>query len=317
MIPSRAFFPARRFGFTLIELLVVIAIIGILIALLLPAVQKVRSAADRLSCTNNLKQIGLAMHNYHHTNGQFPPGHQILGTAQVYYANWLIFLLPYVEQTNLFNRYNNTVRNSHPNNEMVRTTYVAVYTCPSDLNGNKILTPETAADSSVAFMTGSYRGMAGVCCDGFNQWAGYPNEALANLQRCPNQKGLLHTDGDATGLKPERLADIRDGTSTTIMAGERTTRTHPSRTTFWADAFNLYSLSGAYPDSATLLNDYDACTLVASDIAQCKYGWGSFHTGVINFVMCDGHAQPINTGINMQVFLGLATIAGGEVIPDF
>jgi prepilin-type processing-associated H-X9-DG protein len=166
-------------------------------------------------------------------------------------------------------------------------------------------------------MTGSYRGMAGVCCDGFNQWAGYPSEALSNMQRCPNQRGLLHTDGDATGLKPERLANVRDGTSTTIMAGERTTRTHPSRTTFWADAFNLYSLSGAYPDSATLLNDYDACTLVASDIAQCKYGWGSFHTGVINFVMCDGHVQPINTGISMQVFLGLATIAGGEVIPDF
>ncbi|HEV3203088.1 MAG TPA: DUF1559 domain-containing protein, partial [Gemmataceae bacterium] len=149
MMPSRAFFPARRFGFTLIELLVVIAIIGILIALLLPAVQKVRGAAARLSCTNNLKQIGLAMHNYHDANGQFPPGHQVLGAAQVYYANWLIFLLPYVEQTNLFNRYNNTVRNSHPNNEMVRTTYVAVYTCPSDLSGNKILTPETAADSSV------------------------------------------------------------------------------------------------------------------------------------------------------------------------
>jgi prepilin-type processing-associated H-X9-DG protein len=126
---------------------------------------------------------------------------------------------------------------------------------------------------------------------------------------------MFHTDGD-TGLKPEIMANIIDGTSNTLMVGERTTRTHESRTTFWAYSFNLYTVSGAYNESANLLNDYDACAEVTTNIANCKYGWGSFHTGVINFVLCDGHVTPIKTNIDMQVFMALSTIAGNEVIPS-
>jgi prepilin-type N-terminal cleavage/methylation domain-containing protein len=303
-----------RGGFTLIELLVVIAIIAVLIGLLLPAVQKVREAANRTKCINNLKQIALGLHNYHDAYKRFPSGHQVINGD--YYANWAILLLPFVEQDNLFKQYDNTVRNTNAKNATVRITYVDVYTCPSDLNANKILTPETTNDVSVPFMTGSYRGMAGVCCDGFDQWAGYVSEVQANLKACPGLRGVLHTDGDSN-LQPERIGTIKDGTSNTLLVGERTTRTHATRGTFWADAFNLYSLSGAYPDSSTLLNDYDACTKAVSDVAQCKYGWGSFHTGIINFALCDGHVVGITTGINMQVFLGLATINGGEIIPDF
>src|SRR6516164_9193985 len=131
----------RQTGFTLIELLVVIAIIAVLIGLLLPAVQKVREAAARMSCTNNLKQIGLAMHNYHDTNGTFPSGHQNveMGSREIYFANWAILLLPYVEQDNLFKQYDNTVSNADKKNQLVRETFVKVYTCPSDVNGNKIL----------------------------------------------------------------------------------------------------------------------------------------------------------------------------------
>jgi prepilin-type processing-associated H-X9-DG protein len=169
-------------------------------------------------------------------------------------------------------------------------------------------------------MTGSYRGMSGVSCTGFDQWAGYPSEGLVLIRQCPGNRGLLHTDGPDTGLQPERMLNIVDGTSTTIMIGERATRTTPNRTTFWANSFNLYSLSGAFPQSATLLNDYDACGRVASDIAQCKYGWGSFHAGgnSLNFAFGDGSVRSINIGINMNVFVSLATIANGEVIPgDF
>jgi prepilin-type processing-associated H-X9-DG protein len=204
----------------------------------------------------------------------------------------------------------------------VRQQFVPVYTCPSDPNANMLINPETANDgfdtTAVPYATGSYRGMAGVCCDGFDQWAGYNSEIRHNLAVCPGKRGVLHGDNNGA-LSGERLQSILDGTSNTLMIGERVTTTHIRRTTFWADSFNLYSLSGAYPDSATLLPDYDACGRIVSDIAQCKYGWGSTHTGGINFVLCDGHVTVITNSINMQVFLALATINGGETFanPDF
>jgi prepilin-type N-terminal cleavage/methylation domain-containing protein len=309
---------SRRPGFTLIELLVVIAIIAILIGLLLPAVQKVREAAARLSCQNNLKQIGLALHNYHDTKGTFPSGHEVRGG--VYFANWAILILPYIEQDNLFKQYNLNQPNIHSSNKAVRETYLATYTCPSDINGKKILVPETGANggsnNGVPYMTGSYRGMSGVSATGFHQWAGFPSEVVVNNKLGPGLRGILHTDGDG-GLTPERIANITDGTSNTLVVGERTTRTHISRGTFWADSFNLYSLSGAFNQSATLLNDYDRCLQIASDPAQCKYGWGSFHTGVILFMFGDGSVRGIKTTIDMRIFVALATIANGEVIPDF
>jgi prepilin-type processing-associated H-X9-DG protein/prepilin-type N-terminal cleavage/methylation domain-containing protein len=316
-------------AFTLIELLVVIAIIAILIGLLLPAVQKVREAANRMSCSNNLKQIGLALHNYHDTNGSFPPGHECHkfdgqgatnGTIgnPYYFSNWAIKMLPYLEQDNLYKLYDNTVSNNHPNNKTVRETFVKVYSCPSDININMLLVPETAPrdGGGVAFRTGSYRGMSGVNCDGFDQWAGYPSEVQVNLTKCPNVRGLLHSVDDWNGLINETFATVLDGTSNTLAVGERATRTRPRRGTFWADAFNLYSLSAAYNQSYIFLNDYDACTAIPGvDVARCKYGWGSFHPGGINFVFCDGHVTTISLSIDMNVFQALATIANGETVP--
>jgi prepilin-type N-terminal cleavage/methylation domain-containing protein/prepilin-type processing-associated H-X9-DG protein len=307
--------PRRRCGFTLIELLVVIAIIAVLIALLIPAVQKVREAAARTQCSNNLKQIVLACHTYHDQNGSFPTGHEVRPRRQ-YYTNWAIVILPFLEQDNLFKQYDNTVVNSHARNRPVRETYLSVYTCPSDINAKKVLRPATGEGPAADFMTGSYRGSSGVSCTGFDQWAGYEDEVTVLRNRCPDARGVLHTDGDG-GLRPERIADLIDGTSSTYMFGERMTRTTLSRGTFWADSFNLYNLSGSFPDSATLLPDYDACIRVARDQAQCKYGWGSFHSSGINFAFGDGSVRQISTAINMTVFTNLATIGRGEVIPDF
>ncbi len=319
MVRSVCQLARRRWAFTLIELLVVIAIIGILIALLLPAVQKVREAANRTTCLNNLKQIGLACHNYHDVNGHFPSGHVVNGGH--YYMNWAIAILPFVEQENLYKEYDDSVPNQDSRNEAVRTTYLKVYTCPADPNANQVLAPETGADDGsyhdVPFMTGSYRGMSGISWNNFDMWAGFPSEAQANLTNKPEGKGVLHTDGD-TGLRPERLATITDGASNTMLAGERTTRTHPTRATFWADSFNLYSLSAAWSQSITLLDDYDACVDLQPDTPnRCKYGWGSPHAGTINFVFSDGSTRGLQTSIDMGIFQALATIGGGETIPEF
>src|SRR6476659_3172582 len=110
-----------RRGFTLVELLVVIAIIGVLVALLLPAVQSAREASRRMKCTNQLRQIAIACHNVHDTTNFFPSGHKLTvnGTNYVYYSNWAILILPYIEQQALFSQYDDTVPNIHNNNKFV------------------------------------------------------------------------------------------------------------------------------------------------------------------------------------------------------
>jgi len=307
----------RRAGFTLVELLVVIAIIGVLVALLLPAVQSAREASRRMKCTNQLRQLALACHNIHDTTGYFPSGHRVTynGSTQVYFMPWGVQILPYIEQQALFNQYDDTQPNIHANNKFVRESFVPTYTCPSELKPKQVLLPATQANDggtgTIAYMSSSYRGMSGVSSTGFDQWAGYPSEVLVNMQTNPGLRGILHTDWPS-GVTPERIATITDGTSNTLLFGERSTRTTLNRGTFWADAFNLYSLSGAYNQSASMLPDYDACSKVANDVAQCKYGWGSYHPNLVNFVYGDGSVRPVMRTIDMKIFTYLATIGNGE-----
>src|SRR5690242_3603686 len=149
-----------RDAFTLIELLVVISIIAILIGLLLPAVQKVREAAARMSCQNNLKQLALGVHLYENSNQKLPPGAQmdITGTG-VPGTSWLVFILPYIEQGNVYSQYNTSAGYNTPGNLTVGTLFIKIYHCPSgakEVSGNP-----TEVSGGVSNDTTHYYGIMG------------------------------------------------------------------------------------------------------------------------------------------------------------
>ena len=315
----------RDRAFTLVELLVVIAIIGVLLGLLLPAVQAAREAARRAQCSSNLKQIGLALHGYHSAMGSFPPGN-FAHTAGVCpgsqrpgvdfpsedRANWMILILAYLEQEALYEAYDLSTYNEAPENKQVRETSVNTYACPSDVATDELTVPAFGPGSQwgldVPYLPGSYRGVAGRS-DGrmFLDWSldtNYPRR----------WRGPLHMVG-VLGFGTERIGDIKDGSSNTLMVGESTTKTSLPYRTLWAYSYAFYSLSSTTPQARTLYGDYDRCRQEngAGLSLPCRRGWGSFHSGGLNFLLCDGAARFIDREIDMDLFADLGSIAGGEL----
>ena len=314
----------RRRAFTLIELLVVMAIIGVLVGLLLPAVQAARESARRMRCAHNLKQIGLALQGFHEAHEAFPagnfaqtagvcPGSQRPGvdSPSEDRANWMILILPYLEQKALYEAYDQGACNEAPENRRVRETSVAAYLCPSDVAADELIVPAFGPASQfglgVPYMPGSYRGVAGRS-DGhrFLDWSldmSYPRQ----------WRGPLHVAG-VLGFAAESLANIEDGSSNTLMVGESTTRTSLPYRTLWAYSYAFYSLSSTTPQARTLWADYDRCRSAGGEglSLPCRRGWGSFHEGGLNFLLCDGAVRFIDQGIDMDLFANLGTIAGRE-----
>ncbi|CAL1125580.1 unnamed protein product [Cladocopium goreaui] len=315
-----------RAAFTLIELLVVIAIIGILTALLIPAVQYAREAGRRAHCTNNLRQIGLAITQYHESHQSYPPGN-VTRSAGICYgggpgtegypsedgANWCLSILVFLEEKPLFEQYDFEDFNEAVQNREVREKPLPVFACPSDISTSDLLVPATGPASPYAlnlmYRPGSYRAVAGRS-DGIRF---LDSAELGDFAR--EDRGPIHTIG-LLDFTTESIRHIRDGTSHTLMVGESTTRTSLPFRTFWAYAYAHYSLSTVTPQARTLLADYDECKALGGygGSLPCRRGWGSLHSGVINFVYCDASVHVISTGIDMEVLQAMATIDGGEAV---
>jgi prepilin-type N-terminal cleavage/methylation domain-containing protein/prepilin-type processing-associated H-X9-DG protein len=326
-------FPTRR-GFTLIELLVVIAIIAVLIGLLVPAVQKVREAANRMSCTSKMKQLALAAHNYEGANGRFPPagsGYQLCQSNQTadtagYNSNGLVLLLPYLEQEPLFKRFklgeasavmtsgmnSTTVVVGNPvtnGNAALASTEIPILSCPSDNN------PVTGR------LSGSYYGPGGSFQGAATSYDFIAHDAdygTCNNWRTTTAKRMF---GENSTTTP---ASVIDGLSNTLMFGE-TTRYHVNGAAFaWAyrthvmtgvdpgtsnPGINLWHLPAVHP---TWQNP--PYTPVTGRIRTWWAAAGSLHSGGCNFAMGDGSVRFFSESAPATLWDQMCTMAGGEVV---
>jgi prepilin-type N-terminal cleavage/methylation domain-containing protein/prepilin-type processing-associated H-X9-DG protein len=283
----------RASGFTLIELLVVISIIGVLIGLLLPAVQKVREAAARIQCVNNLKQIGLALHNYHDTAHSFPAGYvsgfDADGNDTGPGWGWASFILPQMEQQNLYTAIRFDQLIDAPVNSGVRVMAVKTYLCPSD-------------DAPPTWTANRYDS------------TGKPIAAICDIASA-NYIGVFGVsepgvDGEGVFFRNSNIsiADITDGTSQTLMVGERAHSLAPAT---WVGAVTNAEI---FP--------YNSSNMVLGHTGESRgpsvpfdiNNFSSRHSGGVNFLFADGHVHFLTSSVSQPVYQALSTRAGGEPV---
>jgi len=298
----------RRRGFTLVELLVVIAIIGILVALLLPAVQAAREAARRMQCGNHLKQIGLALHNYHDTYKALPPAWADwdgLWASPLHSAHANAAVLPFLEQSNVDDLYDYNVRWDHANNADLASLMPATYQCPSAPGAGE---PEPNS----GFQTSDYtyiRSDTG--------WVTDPG---------PNQSMFEQNEF-------RRFRDVIDGLSNTVMQYESAGRTalyvHGQQTTppaWWTGEYRAWAghfdSSWMYPFQVAIDpagGPPSVTWFVGSEIINVA-NWGSpysFHPGGVQISLADGSVRFLTETIDIDTLSGLTSINGGEVVGEF
>ena len=296
-----------RRAFTLIELLVVIAIIAILIGLLLPAVQKVRAAASRLQCKNNLKQIGLAFHSYHGTNDSLPSGFAsraawVDGPGLGQGWGWASYLLPYLEQDNLFRQIDFAKDIANPVNAKARTTKLSVFRCPADSPlGDTFSVPDSSGNPLCNVAFGNYVGMAGIY-----EVTGYPDTSNG-------APGVLLRNSRI------RFADITDGTSNTLFAGERASKQSPMTT--WVGAVsgsviqqtNNPALGVEGPGILVLTNSGEVAEgRTPNNPLEHVEDTNSRHAQGVNWLFGDGSVRSISDSIPPAVWVAITTRTGGE-----
>ena len=312
MTPSRS----RRSAFTLIELLVVTAIIAILIGLLLPAVQKVREAAARAKCSNNLKQFGVAFHNYHSAYGMFPPGFTSQAPATDADGTgpgwaWGVTLLPYLEQEPLYRKIDLKKDVTDPAHAAARTTKLSGFLCPSDSPSAD--TFQVMADDG----SGGAVPMTGVTL-AFANYVGVGGtfEVTAYPDTANNNGILLRNTGFAVGA-------ITDGTSNTLMVTERASKRSPMTT--WVGAVTGCTnppVNPAYdnegPPTLVLTNTGEAAEgRTPGNALDHVEDANSRHTGGVNSLMGDGSVRFLPNSIDPKAWEALGTRAGGEVAAGF
>jgi len=324
---------ARRVGFTLIELLVVIAIIAILIALLLPAVQQAREAARRTQCKNNLKQFGLAMHNYHDVANCFPYGHQqeVAGASHRRDC-WFQRILPYVEQTALYNAYEadrteyvHMIASSTTLGYIAKTP-IAMFSCPSDPTN-----PGYGASGTTTAFQGNY-----VVC------AGPGTTTIANniiTVTAPDVGASTDAGGLFCRNKKLGIASCTDGTSNTLLGGEGIIRGNGSTATwgelggYWGGApHGSFGFSVAEPPNTPVPDRVYSCKMTtfpaAPKQAPCENGNAggltgryafarSFHTGGVTVAMADGAVRFVSDNLDKQTWIKLGMRADGLTVGEF
>lgn len=310
-----------RRGFTLVELLVSIAIIGVLIALLLPAVLSVREAARRLQCSNNLKQLGLAMHHYHDTHGAFPPAFvnngPYLTTPYSFTHGWSPFILPFVEQEPLYKLYRWDFPLYTLENKPVCSSHLKIFECASTPDRERYMEFGPYQQFKSKGACGDYTIALGVDARlAQNGWVDQVIDYRGALTHVPTP-ALTPTQNAI----PTSFANITDGTSNTVLLAEvagRPTRwlarQRGQEQVLEGGPWNHFKggiiLQGKTADGTA---NVGTCPINCTNAGEVF----SFHPGVANVVFVDGSVRPLTTGMNIRVMARLITRAGGEVVsPD-
>ncbi len=294
------------------ELLVVIAIIGILIALLLPAVQSAREAARQMQCRNHLKQIGLALHNYHVAHSMLPSGADYSSCVG---STWAAAILPYLELQSLFDRFNFEVPIWHADNVEAVQVVIATYICPSDgssddpLLGGRIQTGDNNPGKSMGLW---YPASMGPTRDGWypGAFCVYCPEGVGSY--CCADTSTLGKGVDAGaglfGRGPTAVcfAKVRDGLSNTLMVGESI----PSQCAFNGAYNHNFPVAG----TTIPLNTFEGSTEGVPDQWYTACGFKSRHPGGANFLLADGSVHFLSDSIDYKLYNELGSRSGGEVV---